>query len=127
MPKPGATGFKRVVDATRYSMLGLTAVWKHEAAFRQEAGLAAIMIPAAFWVGSSASQVALLIGVCLLVLVVELLNSAIETVVDRIGHETHELSGRAKDMGSAAIFVSLCLAGSTWLLLLFDRVVGWPL
>jgi diacylglycerol kinase (ATP) len=126
MPKPGATGLKRVVDATRYSMLGLGAVWKHEAAFRQEAFLAAIMIPAAFWVGSSAAQIALLIGVCLLVLVVELLNSAIETVVDRIGHEVHELSGRAKDMGSAAIFVSLCLAGSTWLLVLSERFAGWP-
>lgn len=126
MPKPGATGLQRVVDATRYSMLGLRAVWKHEAAFRQEALLAAVMIPAAFWVGSSAVQVALLIGVCLLVLLVELLNSAIEAVVDRIGHELHELSGRAKDMGSAAIFVSLCLAGSTWLLILCERFVGWP-
>lgn len=121
MPKPGQTGVQRVIDATGYTLKGLKAIWKHEAAFRQEVAMAAVMIPAAFWVGTDAVQVALLIGVCLVVLIVELLNSAVESVVDRIGEEVHELSGRAKDMGSAAVFVSLCMAGLTWLLILWQR------
>jgi diacylglycerol kinase (ATP) len=121
MPKPGKTGLGRIVDAQLYTIQGLRAIWKHEAAFRQECALAAVMIPAAFWVGGDAVQIALLIGVCLVVLIVELLNSAIEAVVDRISDDMHELSGRAKDMGSAAVFVSLCLAGLTWLLILWQR------
>lgn len=121
MPKPGVTGFKRILDAQRYTNQGVKAIWKHEAAFRQEVALCVVMIPAAFWVGSNATQIALLIGVCLLALVVELLNSAIEAVVDRVGMEMHELSGRAKDMGSAAVFFSLFLAGTTWLLILWER------
>lgn len=121
MPKPGETGIKRVIHATNYTILGFKAIWKHEAAFRQEVALAAVMIPAAFWVGADAVQRSVLIGVCLVVLITELLNSGIEAVVDRIGPEHHELSGRAKDMGSAAVFVSLCLAGSTWLLILWER------
>lgn len=121
MPKPGVTGIQRVFDAQRYTNQGLKAIWTHEAAFRQEVGLCIFMIPAAFWVGTGATQIALLIGVCLQVLVVELLNSAVEAVVDRIGPEMHELSGRAKDMGSAAVFFSLFLAGVTWLLILWER------
>ncbi len=121
MPKPGKTGLIRIVDAQMYTIKGLKAIWKYEAAFRQECTLAAIMIPAAFWVGTDAVQVSLLVGVCLIVLIVELLNSAIEAVVDRIGEEMHDLSGRAKDMGSAAVFVSLCLAGLTWILILWQR------
>lgn len=121
MPKPGKTGLIRIVDAQRYTIKGLRAIWKHEAAFRQECALAALMIPAAFWIGTDAVRIALLVGVCLLVLVVELLNSAVEAVVDRISDEMHELSGRAKDMGSAAVFVSLCLAGLTWILILWER------
>jgi diacylglycerol kinase (ATP) len=121
MPKPGKTGLRRVIDAQMYTIKGLKAIWQHEAAFRQECALAAVMIPSAFWVGTDLAQVALLIGVCLIVLVVELLNSAIEAVVDRIGHDHHELSGRAKDMGSAAVFVSLSLAGLTWVLILWQR------
>ncbi len=121
MPKPGKTGFIRIVDAQMYTIKGLKAIWKYEAAFRQECALAAVMIPAAFWVGTDAVQVSLLVGVCLIVLIVELLNSAVEAVVDRIGEEMHELSGRAKDMGSAAVFVSLCLAGLTWILILWQR------
>lgn len=126
MPKPGESGIRRVIHATGYTISGLRAIWKHEAAFRQEAALAVIMIPTAFWVGASAVQRSLLIGVCLVVLITELLNSGIEAVVDRIGHEHHELSGRAKDMGSAAVFVSLCLAGSTWMLVLWERFGPQP-
>jgi diacylglycerol kinase (ATP) len=121
MPKPGKTGIGRIIDAQMYTLKGLQAIWQHEAAFRQEIWLCLVMIPAAFWVGTNAVEIAMLVGVCLLVLVVELLNSAIENVVDRIGHEMHELSGRAKDMGSAAVFVSLCLAGLTWVLILWQR------
>ncbi|MGH8453590.1 MAG: diacylglycerol kinase [Nevskiales bacterium] len=121
MPKPGKTGLIRIIDAQMYTIKGLRAIWKHEAAFRQECALAAVMVPAAFWVGTDAVQVAMLVGVCLIVLIVELLNSAVETVVDRVGEEMHELSGRAKDMGSAAVFVSLCLAGLTWILILWQR------
>lgn len=121
MPKPGKTGITRIIDAQMYTIKGLQAIWKHEAAFRQEVALSAVMIPSAFWVGTDAVQVALLIGVCLIVLIVELLNSAIEAVVDRISPEVHELSGRAKDMGSAAVFTSLCLAGLVWIMLLWQR------
>ncbi len=121
MPKPGKTGIGRIIDAQMYTIQGLKAIWKHEAAFRQETAMASVMIPAAFWVGTDAVQVALLIGVCLIVLVVELLNSAVEAVVDRIGPEMHELSGRAKDLGSAAVFISLIMAGLTWILILWQR------
>ena len=121
MPKPGKTGLVRVIDATGYTVKGLRAIWANEAAFRQEFVLACIMMPAAFWLGCNAVEYALLVGVCLLVLIVELLNSAVEAVVDRIGPELHELSGRAKDMGSAAVFISLCLAGMTWLFVIWER------
>jgi diacylglycerol kinase (ATP) len=122
MPKPGKTGVVRIIDATGYTIKGLRAIWAHEAAFRQESALACVMIPAAFWLGSDAVERALLTGVCLIVLIVELLNSAVEAVVDRVGPEHHELSGRAKDMGSAAVFMSLCLAGMTWLFVIWERL-----
>jgi diacylglycerol kinase (ATP) len=116
-----STGLRRLVSATRYSLAGLRAAWRHEAAFRQECALAAILIPAGLWLGRSAVERALLIGVCLLVLVVELLNSAIEAVVDRIGPESHALSGRAKDLGSAAVLMSLMLAAIVWALVAWQR------
>ena len=119
MTKPGATGLTRILNATRYSWQGLRAALRHEAAFRQELLLALVFIPAAFWVGETAVELALLIGSLLLVLIVELLNSAIEAVVDRIGSDSHDLSGRAKDLGSAAVMLSLLLAGVVWGLLLF--------
>ena len=107
MSKPGKTGLRRIWNAMFYSLQGISAAWRHEAAFRQEAVLCIIMIPLAFLVGDSAVERALLAGSCLLVLVVELLNSAVEAAIDRIGEDRHTLSGRAKDMGSAAVFICL--------------------
>ncbi len=124
MSKPGNTGLRRIRNAMFFTLQGITAAWQHEAAFRQEAGLCIIMIPLAFLVGDSAVERALLAGTCLLVLVTELLNSAIEATVDRIGSEHDELSGRAKDIGSAAVFISLCTVGFTWILIGYERFVG---
>ncbi len=107
-------GLQRIWQAALYSSQGISAAWKTEAAFRQEVLLCLIMIPAAFWVGSTSVERALLIGVCLLVLAVELINSAIEAAIDRLGDERHILSGRAKDMGSAAVLFSLLIAAVTW-------------
>ncbi|USD67702.1 diacylglycerol kinase [Vibrio sp. SCSIO 43136] len=117
--KPGATGITRILHATRYSMQGLVAAWKNEAAIRQEVVLLAIFVPVTFFLPVSKIEQVALVASLVLILIVELLNSAIEAVVDRIGPEKHELSGRAKDIGSAAVFVALCLAGFTWLLILF--------
>ena len=117
--KPGNTGFLRVIRATRYSAQGLKHAWIHESAFRQEVTLTALLIPAGIWLGETPWQQLLLIGSCFFVLVVELLNSAVETAVDRISGESHELSGRAKDLGSAAVFLSLLMTGAIW------GVVAW--
>ena len=112
---------RRIWNAALYSMAGMRAAWKGETAFRQELMLCVVMVPAAFWLGDSAVERSLLIGTCLLVLVVELLNSAIEAVVDRIGADRHELSGRAKDTASAAVFIALCLTVVCWGLILFEN------
>jgi len=122
--KPGKTGLARIIDATRYSWLGLSAAVKHEAAFRQELFLCLILIPASFWLGQTAVEYALLIGSLLLILIVEILNSAIEAVVDRFGDEIHELAGRAKDMGSAAVFLALLNAFVIWALIAYHRFIG---
>ncbi len=114
MGKPGNTGIRRIIRATRFSAQGFAHAWRHESAFRQELALAIVLTPAAFWLGQTVLERALLIGVLLLVLIVELLNSAIEAAIDRHGEEHHELSGRAKDMGSAAVFVVLVLVGVVW-------------
>lgn len=114
MGKPGNTGLRRILRATRFSAQGFAHAWKHEAAFRQELALAVVLTPAAFWLGQNVLERAMLIGVLLLVLIVELLNSAIEAAIDRHGDEHHELSGRAKDFGSAAVFVVLVLVGVIW-------------
>ncbi|MBT5484585.1 MAG: diacylglycerol kinase [Gammaproteobacteria bacterium] len=119
MAKPGETGIKRIISATHNSIKGFKACWQHEAAFRQEAYLCIILVPLGLILGENGIEKSLLVGVCLLVLVVEILNSGIEAVVDRISHEHHELSGRAKDMGSAAVFVSLVMVGIVWALVLF--------
>ncbi|MGF1804955.1 diacylglycerol kinase [Aliivibrio sifiae] len=116
--KPGNTGIKRVIKATGFSIQGLKAAFKHEAAVRQEFAMLAIATPIALLLDVSTIEQILLIGVFVLIFIVELLNSAIEAVVDRIGPELHELSGRAKDIGSAAVFVALCFAGFTWLMIL---------
>jgi diacylglycerol kinase (ATP) len=118
MAKPGKKGLTRIIDATGYSWLGLKAAFKHEAAFRQELFLLLVLSPAALWVGEGGVEYALMIGSLLLVLIVELLNSAIEAVVDRVGDEPHKLAGRAKDIGSAAVFVALVNAALVWFCIL---------
>jgi diacylglycerol kinase (ATP) len=112
--KPGKTGLERLVDAAGYSAKGIRAVWRNEAAFRQEVALIVVLLPLSFFVANDSVQWLLLVAPLFLVLVVELLNSAIESVVDRIGHEPHALSGRAKDMGSAAVFFCLVLIALSW-------------
>ncbi len=114
MAKPGYTGFTRVIKATRYSWQGFRAAWQNESAFRQECTLGLLMLPLAFVIGQTMFQVAVLISLLAVVLITELLNSAVEAVVDRVGHEHHDLAGRAKDMGSAAVFVSLALVVIVW-------------
>lgn len=106
-------GLNRVVHAAGYSCAGLKAGW-HETAFRQEALAAIVLIPASFWLGHNWVEVALLAGSVVLLMMVELLNTAIESVVDRIGPEWHDLSKRAKDMGSAAVLLALLLCGGIW-------------
>ncbi len=108
------TGIKRILLAAEYSASGFKAAFQHEAAFRQELLLSAILIPLAFWLEVEPLQRVLMVAVLFLVLIVELLNSAIEAVVDRIGLEQHELSGRAKDLGSAAVLGSLLLSVYIW-------------
>ncbi|MBD3894010.1 diacylglycerol kinase [Hydrogenophaga sp.] len=107
------TGLARIQHAWGYSMAGLRAGWG-ETSFREEALAALVLIPAAFWVGQSWVEVAVLVAVVVLVLVVELLNTGIETAIDRIGPEWHDLSKRAKDMGSAAVLLSLLLCAGVW-------------
>jgi len=118
MNKPGKQGITRVIDATGYSWAGLKAAFKNEAAFRQELALFIILTPLALWLGDSGVERALLIGSLFLVLIVELFNSAIEAVVDRFGGELHELSGRAKDIGSAAVLVAIINVFVVWLLVI---------
>ena len=117
----GRTGLDRVVRAAGYSIEGLKAAYRGESAFRQELWLAVLMLPTAFWLGGSWVEVALLAGSVILVLIVELLNSGIEAAIDRVSFELHELSKRAKDLGSAAVFLSLLLCGSVWLAALWHR------
>lgn len=120
-PHKGRTGLERILRATGYSMSGLRLAFTGESAFRQEACLAAVMLPAAFWLGRQWMEVALLAGSVLIVLIVELLNSATEAVVDRISYEHHELSKRAKDIASAAVFISLLMCGGIWAAALWQR------
>jgi len=120
MAKPGNTGITRLLKATRYSYQGLCAAFKHEAAFRQELLLVCLLTPLGLWLGNDGTERALLIGSLVLILIVELLNSSIEAIVDRVGNEANELSGRAKDIGSAAVFVSLLNAAIVWSLIIFS-------
>jgi len=114
----GKQGLQRLINATGYSKDGLAAAWKNEAAFREEVMLALVTVPPGLWLGHGGVEKALLVGSVLLVLVVELLNSAVEAVVDRVSDERHELSKRAKDIGSAAVLLTLALAASVWGLIL---------
>jgi diacylglycerol kinase (ATP) len=118
MAKRSGKGLGRLSRAFGWSVAGLKATFVHEAAFRQELLLCAILAPLAFYFGRTGVEKALLLGSLLLILIVELLNSAIEAAVDRIGAEEHDLAGRAKDMGSAAVFLSLVNAGVIWLLVI---------
>jgi len=124
MAKPDNTGIRRILRATKFSAQGLAQAWQHEAAFRQELILVLLLAPVASWLGQTALERAVLIGCCLIVLIVELINSAIEAAIDRHGDEHHELSGRAKDMGSAAVLVSLVLVAIVWGLIAAERFFG---
>lgn len=117
-PYKGKNGIKRILNATGYSLAGFKDAFSHEAAFRQILLLNLVLIPTSFFVHVSALEQALMVAVCLLAIIVELFNSAIEAVVDRISLEKHQLSKNAKDMGSAAQFVSLGIIFSTWMIIL---------
>lgn len=121
MAKHGKTGFARINDATRHSIKGLIAAWINESAFRQQVSLMLFLVPAAFWLGENATEIALLIGSCLIVIVAELLNSAVESAIDRISLEHHPLSGQAKDLGSAAVFVAIGFVVISWGLIAYER------
>jgi len=114
-------GIDRLIKAFWYSIDGLKAAWKNEEAFRLEIIAGVFVIPAGLWLGTTATQRALLIGIYLIILVTELINSAIETIVDRLGPEHHPLSGRAKDLGSAAVFISLCAGVIVWGIIAYER------
>ncbi|MGH8705115.1 MAG: diacylglycerol kinase [Burkholderiales bacterium] len=114
----GATGLRRLIDATRYSLSGLAAAARHEEAFRQELIVAAILVPLGLWLGANGTERALLAGSVLLVLVVELVNSAVEATVDRVSLDDHDLAKRAKDLGSAAVMLAIVNAAVVWLLVL---------
>lgn len=118
MAYSGNTGIKRIINATRYSWQGFRAAYRHEEAFRQEVMLAVILVPAGLLLGETGLEKALLTASVILLLVVEILNSAVEAVVDRFGEELHELSGRAKDMGSAAVFLAIVNLVAVWVLVL---------
>jgi diacylglycerol kinase (ATP) len=118
MAKTGATGITRIINAAGYSWKGLKSAYRNEAAFRQEIWLAAVLIPVAIHFGRDIPERAILIASLVFILVVELLNSAIEAVVDRQGDDFHELAGRAKDMGSAAVLFAFITSGLVWLAVL---------
>jgi diacylglycerol kinase (ATP) len=123
MANQNARGWRRVVNAFGFSMKGLKACYELEDAFRQELLVLVPLIPAALWLGATPAERALLVGSLLVVPIVEL-NSAIEANVDRVGYERHELSGRAKDIASAAVLFSIVLAGVIWALVLIPKWVG---
>jgi diacylglycerol kinase (ATP) len=122
-PQKFRTGINRILHASGYSVEGLRAGWQ-ETAFRQEAILAMLMLPLAFWLGRTWLEVSMLSAVVLVVLITELLNTGIETAIDRIGPEWHALSKRAKDMGSAAVLLSLLLCGGVWAAAAYSRFVA---
>lgn len=115
----------RILQAARWSWLGLKAAWRHESSFRLEVWLLVVLAPLGWWLAQTGVERALLIGSMLLVLSIELLNSAIEAVIERYGAEHHELAGRAKDMGSAAVFVLMVNVGVTWAAILGPRCIAY--
>ncbi len=119
MAKTGVTGISRIINAAGYSWQGFKAAYKHETSFRQELGLMLVLTPVALYFGPSYADKALLIASLIFILLIEILNSALEAVVDRLGDEHHPLSGRAKDMGSAAVLLAFIIAGLVWFAILF--------
>lgn len=120
--KPGLTGIAHLIAATGYSLKGLRACWKSESAFRQAVTLNVLLMAASFFLARSPEQWLLLTAPLLILLVTELLNSAVETIIDRIGPEFHEMSGRAKDLGSAAVFMALVLIALCWATVLWSNL-----
>ncbi|MGL5290360.1 MAG: diacylglycerol kinase [Vibrionaceae bacterium] len=125
MAKPGTTGIIRIIHAFKYSSQGLKAAWRDEIAFRQELLMIIVLTPASFWIGHTLAESLLLITLVWLLAIVELLNSAIEATVDRIGSEQHPLSGKAKDIGSAAVLVTLVLNGIVWGIVVGRNLFNW--
>lgn len=121
-PFKGKTGLRRLVNALFYSIAGLSDAFRHESAFRQEALLAAILIPTSFFLPVTAVERALLIASVLLVMIVELLNTSVEAAIDRISFDHHSLSKRAKDIGSAAVFISIVLLATVWGLIVIPKL-----
>lgn len=117
-------GHGRVLKAAHWSIQGLKAAWLHESSFRLEVCMAVVMAPLGLWLGDTAVERVLLVGALLLVLAAELLNSAIEAVIERFGNELHDLAGRAKDMGSAAVFMLMMNVALTWGLILGPRLLA---
>ena len=112
---------RRILNAFHYTFAGFKAAWINEAAFREEIIIAIFVAPLGLWLGNSGTQRAILVGIYFLIPLAELLNSAIEAIVDRMGPERNELSGRAKDLGSAAVFLSICIALIVWMIIAYDR------
>lgn len=119
-PVKGKKGLRRIINAFGYSLKGFKAAWAHEAAFRQELTACVILLPLALWLEVSSLTKIMLVAVMAIVIIVELLNSAIEAAIDRIGPEAHHLSGAAKDLGSAAVLVALSLMVFVWGVVLWD-------
>jgi diacylglycerol kinase (ATP) len=120
--KPGEKGIPRLISATLYSWAGFCAAWKNEAAFRQEVSVAAVGFPLALYVASDGIEFLFLTLPLLLLILAELVNSAIEAIVDRVGDEYHELSGRAKDMGSAVVFMAITIASLSWIVVVGSKL-----
>lgn len=116
-------GIQRLLNATRFTIMGIRSAWSNEEAFRQEALVLILVIPAGLLIGETFVQKGLFICAWLLVLVIELLNSAIESIVDRIGYEKHPLSGQAKDMGSAAVFIGISISFIIWISIICERFI----
>lgn len=123
-PHKGRTGLDRIFHAAGYSWAGLKAAYSGESAFRQEVWLVLVATPLAFWLGRDWVQIALLLGSLLIVLIVELLNSAIEAAIDRVSFELHDLSKRSKDIASAAVLLALLLAGGIWAAAIWQKLAG---
>lgn len=120
-PPPNNTGLRRLVNAFKFSLAGFKACFRTEEAFRQEIYLTALMVPAAFWIGDTNVEQIVLLGSVVLVLITEMINTAIERAIDRISYDKHELSKEAKDMGSAIVFMALVFCGFTWVMIAIPK------